>query len=107
MASFRTIAALSVVTGACILAAMPIASAQTAPIEAAAAPVVVAASQGFRRCPKTSDQYSEVMVELVTSAARARALADENPLLEPDAAFYAAELAATKRCAPSVATLAQ
>ena len=46
------------------------------------------------------------MRQLVTSAARARVLADENPLLEPDAAFYEAELAATKMCAPTVATLA-
>jgi hypothetical protein len=41
----------------------------------------------------------------VSDAARARALADENPLLEPDAAFYEAELAATRQCAPAVASL--
>jgi hypothetical protein len=105
MASFRTIAALSVVVGACMLAAMPIASAQTLqPIQAAVAPVA-SVNQGFKRCPRTADQYAEVMKQLVSTAARARALADENPLLEPDAAYYAAELAATKKCAPTVATL--
>ena len=105
MASFRTIAALSVITGAAILAAMSTASAQTAqPIQTAAAPVAIA--QGFKRCPKTADQYAEVMKQLTSVAARARAIADENPLLEPDAAFYAAELTATKTCSPTLATLA-
>jgi hypothetical protein len=105
MASFRTITALSVVAGACLLAAMPTASAQDLrPIQAAVAPVA-SINQGFKRCPKTADQYAEVMKQLVSSAARARALADENPLLEPDAAYYEAELAATKKCAPTVATL--
>ncbi len=105
MASFRTITALSVIAGACLFAAMPTASAQNLqPIQAAIAPVA-AINQGFKRCPKTADQYADVMKQLVGSATRARALADENPLLEPDAAYYEAELAATKKCAPSVATL--
>ena len=105
MASFRTIAALSVIAGACLLAAIPTASAETLqPIQTAVAPVA-AANPGFKRCPKTADQYAEIMKQLVGTAARARALADENPLLEPDAAYYAAELAATKKCAPTVATL--
>jgi len=104
MASFRTITALSVIAGACLLA-IPTASAQTLePIQAAVAPVA-AANPGFKRCPKTADQYDEIMKQLVGTAARARALADENPLLEPDAAYYEAELAATKKCAPTVATL--
>jgi len=104
MASFRTITALSVIAGACLLA-IPTASAQTLePIQAAAAPVVTV-EQGFKRCPKTADQYAEVMKRLTGTLARARALADENPLLEPDAAYYEAELAATKKCAPTVATL--
>jgi hypothetical protein len=105
MASFRTITALSVIAGACILAAVPTASAQNLqPIQAAVAPVA-SINQGFKRCPKTADQYAEVMKQLVSTATRARALADENPLLEPDAAYYEAELAATKKCAPTVATL--
>ncbi len=103
MASFRIITALTVVTGACVLLAMP-ASAQTArPVEGAP---VIQVNQGFARCPKSVDQYVDVVKQLVGSAARARALADENPLLEPDAAFYEAELAATKKCAATVAALA-
>lgn len=105
MASFRTLAALTVITGACVFAAMPTATAQMAhPLQAATAPVA-SINQGFKRCPKSADQYADVVKQLVSTAARARALADENPLLEPDAAYYEAELAATKKCAPTVATL--
>src|SRR5690348_11988841 len=87
MASFRTIAAVAAVTSAVILATISSVSAQTQ------------ASQNFARCPKSAEQYVDVMRQLVAYAARALALADENPLLEPDAAFYEAELAATKTCA--------
>jgi outer membrane murein-binding lipoprotein Lpp len=105
MARFRTIAVLSVLAGAAVLAAMPTATAQTAqPIETAAAPVATL-NAGFKRCPETPDQYAEVLKQLTRTAARARALADENPMLEPDAAFFEAELAATKTCSPTVATL--
>ncbi len=103
MASFRIIAALMVVSGACVVAGLP-ASAQT--VRAAAAPITIPGAHGFARCPKTADQYANVMKQLASSVARARALADENPLLEPDAAFYEAELAATRSCAGAVATLA-
>src|SRR5690242_12250594 len=107
MARFCMIVALSAVAGAAMLAAVSIASAQTVePIKAAvAAGPIATLNAGFNRCPKTADQYAEVMKQLTRTAARARALADANPLLEPDAAFYAAELAATKKCAPTVATL--
>jgi hypothetical protein len=103
MASIRTIAAISAMTGAVILAAVSGVSAQTLrPAQAA----LTQSSQAFPRCPKSAERYTDVMRQLVAHAARARALADENPLLEPDAAFYEAELAATKPCVPTVATLA-
>jgi hypothetical protein len=102
MASFRIIAALTVVTGA--LLAMPAAAQIVRPLQTATTPVIQV-NQGFARCPKSADQFTDVMKQLVSSAARARALADENPLLEPDAAFYEAELAATKKCAATVAAL--
>jgi hypothetical protein len=92
MTSFRAIVTFAVISGACFFGAMSNASAQPG-------------SQGFSRCPQTPVQYSAVMKQLVSDAARARALADENPLLEPDAAFYEAELAATRQCAPAVASL--
>ena len=107
MASFRTIAALSAVAGAIALAAMPTATAQTlAPIETAAAPVATV-HQAFNRCQMTADQFADVVKQLTSLAARARAAADQDAMLEPDAAFYAAELAATKKCAPTVATLSR
>ena len=92
MTSFRAIVTFVVISGACFFGAISNASAQPG-------------SQGFSRCPQTPVQYSAVMKQLVSDAARARALADENPLLEPDAAFYEAELAATRQCAPAVASL--
>jgi hypothetical protein len=110
MATFRVIATLTVISGACILGAMSTASAQTVrPTQAAAAPLAHInpgfASQGFARCPRSVDQFADTMKQLIGAVTRARALADENPLLEPDAAFYEAELAATKKCAPTVAVL--
>jgi hypothetical protein len=110
MASFRTIVTLTVISGACMLGAMASATAQTLrPTQVAAAPIAHAnqgfASQGFARCPRSVEQFVDTMKQLISEVSRARALADENPLLEPDAAFYEAELAATKKCAPTVAVL--
>jgi hypothetical protein len=105
MASLRTIFALTVVAGVGVLTAVSSASAQTLRATQTAAAPVASLDRGFARCPKSVDQYVDVMKQLIGAAARARALADENPLLEPDAAFYAAELAATKKCAPTVAVL--
>jgi hypothetical protein len=93
MTSFRIIA-LTVVSAACILGAASSALAQPP-------------AASFARCPQSPVQLAAVMKELVSDATRARALADANPLLEPDAAFYEAELAATRRCAPAVASLSQ
>ena len=100
MTSFRTIAALTVIS-ACAFAVTPSAVAQTLAPTAVIAPV---ANAGFARCP-SADQFADVMKQLVSAVSRARAAADENPLLEPDAAFYEAELAATKKCVPTVAAL--
>src|ERR1700749_2184162 len=99
MSSFRTrivarVIAPTVIAAAALFAAASGASAQT-----------LATTHGFARCPQTPSQYTEVMKQLVSSASRARALADQNPLLEPDAAFYEAELAATRACVPAVASL--
>ena len=105
MASFRTITALTVITGITIFAAMSPATAQTVRATQTAVAPVTQLNHGFARCPKSPDQYVMVMKQLIGAAARARALADENPLLEPDAAYYEAELASTKACAPTVANL--
>jgi len=92
MTSLRAIVTVAVISGAFVLGAMSGAAAQPG-------------SQRFSRCPPTPVAYAAVMKQLVSDATRARALADQNPLLEPDAAFYEAELAATRNCAPAVASL--
>jgi hypothetical protein len=83
---------------------MPTAAQTLEPIQTAVAPVATV-NQGFNRCPQTTDQLADVVKQLTSLATRSRSLADQDPMLEPDAAFYAAELAATKKCAPTVATL--
>src|SRR3979490_2035471 len=110
MASFRTILMLTVISGAGILGAMPSASAQTLrPTQVAAAPIAHAnqgfASQGTARCPRSVEQFVDTMKQLISGDTGGPRLADENPMLEADAAFYEAELAATRKCAPTVAVL--
>lgn len=97
MTSFRAIVTLTVISAACLFGAVSTASAQQ--------PGSQATSQAFSRCPQTPTQYAMVMKQLTSDAAHARALADQNALLEPDADYYEAELAATRQCAPTVASL--
>jgi hypothetical protein len=63
-----------------------------------------AAQAPFNRCPKP-EQYGEAMKQLAAAADRSRSMAEENPLLLADVGFYQAELAATRRCAPTVAVM--
>jgi len=65
-----------------------------------------AQSNSFARCPKTAEQYNDVMKALVAHTEKARALAEDNPLLLADVGFYEAELKATRQCTPVVATAA-
>lgn len=88
MASFRRIA----------LALTIIAAAGSATLSDAVA------QSAFSRCPKP-EQFGDVMKQLVSATDRSRAMAEENPLLLADVGFYETELAATKRCAPSVASV--
>lgn len=90
MASFRRIAIALTIVAAAGAATLSDASAQSA----------------FSRCPK-SEQFGDVMKQLVSATDRSRAMAEDNPLLLADVGFYETELAATKRCAPSVASMAK
>lgn len=72
----------------------------------AASSPAAAQSPSFSRCPKTAEQFGEVMKVLVTQTERARTMAEDNPLLLADVGFYEAELKATKQCAPAVAAIA-
>ena len=94
MTSFRTIVALTVISAACLLGAVSTATAQQPGSQAA-----------FSRCPQTPDQYAAVIKQLTSDAVHARALANQNAMLEPDADYYEAQLAATRQCAPTVALL--
>ena len=60
MTGFRAIVTFVVISGACFFGAISNASAQPG-------------SQGFSLCPQTPVQYSAVMKQLVSDAARARA----------------------------------
>jgi hypothetical protein len=86
MASFRRIAIALTIIAAAGSAALSDAAAQSA----------------FSRCPK-AEHFNDVMKQLVAATDRSRAMAEENPLLLADVGFYETELAATKRCTPSVA----
>jgi hypothetical protein len=50
------------------------------------------------RCTRTLAQYTEYARELEPFADRARAQADDNPLYESDAQYYAAELNDARQC---------
>jgi hypothetical protein len=49
-------------------------------------------------CTATVAEYAETLKALETDAARARALADRNPLYESDVAYYASVVADTQQC---------
>ena len=65
-----------------------------------------AAQSTFNRCPK-ADQYADVVKQLVTASDRSRALAEDNPLLLADVAFYDYALDAARRCNPTVAAVSK
>ena len=88
MASFRRIAIALTIIAAAGSATLSDAAAQTA----------------FARCPK-ADQFSDVVKQLVSATDKSRAMAEDNPLLLADVGFYETELAATRRCAPTVAAV--
>lgn len=90
MASFRRIA----------IALTIIAAAGSASLSDAAA------QSSFARCPKP-EQHADVMKHLTAATERSRAAAQDNPLLLADVGFYETELAATRRCVPTVAVVAR
>ena len=59
------------------------------------------------RCPKTAEQYSDVLKGLLAHSDQTRALAEDNPLLLADLGFYQIELKAIGQCTPVVATVSQ
>jgi hypothetical protein len=62
--------------------------------------IISSAAQGADpQCTGTPAQYSAVIKQLEVNAARAQALAEENPIYISDVEYYAAVLAEAHRCA--------
>jgi hypothetical protein len=81
-----------------------IAVALTIVAAAASAALTDAGAQTFPRCPKP-EQHADVIKALTAATERSRAMAEDNPLLLADVAFYETELGATRRCVPAVAAV--
>jgi len=58
----------------------------------------LAANAKHLDCTATVAQYTETLKALEADAAKARALADRNPLYESDVAYYASVVADTQQC---------
>jgi len=58
------------------------------------------------QCRHTLEQYIDYARRLAPIATRARQQADENPLYESDAQYYAAELADARQCVKTFAPIA-
>jgi hypothetical protein len=56
-----------------------------------------------RECKHSPAEYAEALRNLEAAAAKARALAEQNPLYESDVAYYGAVLRDTRACAKMLA----
>lgn len=56
-------------------------------------------------CKHTLAQYTEALRILESEAARARVLADRNPLYESDVAYYASVLRDARQCVKTLAPM--
>jgi hypothetical protein len=59
---------------------------------------VGSASAAQPQCTHTASEYAQAIRHFEGEAAKARALADRNPLYESDAAYYASVLADARAC---------
>lgn len=66
---------------------------------AAGSAVSSAAPGANLQCTGTPAQYGAVIKQLEANAARAQALAEQNPIYISDVEYYAAVLAEARRCA--------
>jgi hypothetical protein len=63
-----------------------------------------AASQS--QCRHSATEYAQVIKHFESQAAKARALAERNPLHESDVAYYASALAAARACTRTIGPVA-
>jgi hypothetical protein len=64
---------------------------------------VIPAPAAALECKYTPAQYAEALRHLEAAAAKARMLAEQNPLYESDVAYYGSVLRDTRACAKTVA----
>jgi hypothetical protein len=64
---------------------------------------VIPAPAAALECKHTPAQYAEALRHLEAAAAKARILAEQNPLYESDVAYYGAVLRDTRACAKMLA----
>jgi hypothetical protein len=67
---------------------------------------VAAAESNNLRCSHTLAQYTDYAKQLGPFADRSRRQADDNPLYESDAHYYAAELSDAQQCVKTLAPIA-
>jgi hypothetical protein len=60
--------------------------------------VSTSASAASLQCKHSAAEYAKVIRHFESEAAKARALADRNPLYESDVAYYASALADARTC---------
>ena len=58
------------------------------------------------QCKHSASEYAQVIRHFESEAAKARMLADRNPLYESDVAYYASALAAARACHRTVGPVA-
>ena len=64
---------------------------------------VIPAPAAALECKHTPAEYAEALRHLEAAAAKARVLAEQNPLYESDVAYYGAVLRDTRTCAKTLA----
>ena len=58
------------------------------------------------QCKNSASEYAQVIRHFESEAAKARALADRNPLYEADVGYYTSALAAARACHRTVGPVA-
>ncbi len=77
-----------------------------AAVSALAMGMAVASTAAAAECRHSASEYAQVIRHFESEAAKARALADRNPLHEADVGYYTSALAAARACHRSVGPVA-
>jgi hypothetical protein len=73
-----------------------------AAVSALAMGMAFASTAAAAECKHSASEYAQVIRHFESEAAKARALADRNPLYEADVGYYTSALAAARACHRSV-----